>query len=224
MKRFFLSVAVALSTTSCTNTMAALWEDTKAGMYSLKTMATKTKSPIYTQEDFFADEERDFIPLNDKDVSTQLVDCAIPQPRDVPGAVGSKIPGIEAFRTPTKNELQIFSKLYFLTDQHVFKDKEGSAAIHRIANYLKKHPNVYIFIEGHADERASEAYNLALSTRRSNYVRHALIKSGVNKEQLYTASYGKERPDALGHGEKFWSKNRRVAFKLYEKKEPRTSA
>ena len=86
-----------------------------------------------------------------------------------------------------------------------------------MATYLKRHKNTYIFIEGHCDERASEAYNLSLGTRRANYIRNVLIKYGVNPQQIYTASYGKERPEELGHGQKVWAKNRRVAFKIYNK-------
>ena len=87
----------------------------------------------------------------------------------------------------------------------------------QIASFLKKHPNIYIFIEGHTDERASEAYNLALGTRRSNCVRELLIKRGAPAKQLFTISYGKERPEVRGHNRASWAKNRRVFFKMYQR-------
>ena len=202
--------------------MGSYWNEAKTTWQRLRSINNPGSAVAYSQEDFFGADERDFIPLNDRDMSTQLIEYAVPQAREVPGTLGGLIPGIEAFRRPNKNEALVFTKIYFQTNQHISKTKEATTAIHRIANHLKKHPNLHIFIEGHADERASESYNLSLGTRRSNYVRQMLIKNGVNPQQLFTASYGKERPEALGHGEKFWAKNRRVAFKLYEKKEPRT--
>ena len=87
----------------------------------------------------------------------------------------------------------------------------------KMAVFLKKHPSVCLFIEGHTDERAPEAYNLSLGTKRSNCVRSLLIKQGVNKEQLFTISYGKERPAELGHASESWAKNRRAQFKIYQR-------
>jgi peptidoglycan-associated lipoprotein len=86
-----------------------------------------------------------------------------------------------------------------------------------IAAYMKNHPNVYVSVVGHCDERASEAYNLALGTRRSNYVRTLLIQRGVNKERVHSSSYGKEQPVDLGHSPSAWARNRRAEFKIYEK-------
>ena len=82
---------------------------------------------------------------------------------------------------------------------------------------MKKNPNVYIFVSGHCDERASEAYNLALGTRRANTLRSLLVKKGVNPNHIYTISFGKEMPVDLGHTAEAWSKNRRVEFKIFQK-------
>ncbi len=218
MKRFCLYIPLALLCTSCMSTMGSYWNEAKTTWQNLKNIHNQNSSVAYSQEDFFGADERDFIPLNDRDVTSQLVEYAVPQAREVPGTMGGLIPGIDAFRSPNKNESAVFTKIYFPTNQHISKTKESTAVIHRIANYLKKHPNLHVFIEGHADERASESYNLSLGTRRSNYVRQTLSKNGVNPQRLVTVSCGKEKPEALGHGEKFWAKNRRVAFKLYEKK------
>lgn len=172
---------------------------------------------VASKRDFYGDSESEFIPLNEQDAHTQVVEFSAPQSKEIPGAFEGKIPGLSAFHDPDKTLAKLFSPLHFNTDQYTLKSKEYFTAIQKIASYLKKHPNTYVFILGHTDERASEAYNLALGTRRSNYIRNSLIKSGVNPDQLFTISYGKERPIDRGHNEKAWAKNRRVVFKLYER-------
>ncbi len=68
-------------------------------------------------------------------------------------------------------------------------------------------------LEGHADERGSREYNMALGERRANAVRDFLVLQGVSRTQLETISYGEERPAELGSSEFAWSKNRRVEIK-----------
>ncbi len=82
---------------------------------------------------------------------------------------------------------------------------------------MRFHPNIYIFIEGHTDERGPQAYNLALGSRRANTVRNLLINEGVDPDRLFTISYGKERPVILERHEEGWAKNRRGEFKIYER-------
>ena len=67
-----------------------------------------------------------------------------------------------------------------------------------------------LVIEGHADERGTEEYNLALGDRRANAVRRYLVQLGVNGKQVKTVSYGESRPAAEGTGESVWAKNRRA--------------
>jgi len=76
------------------------------------------------------------------------------------------------------------------------------------AAYLRTSPGS-LTIEGHADERGTREYNLALGDRRANAVRDYLIAQGVPAERLRTLSYGKERPQVAGHDEAAWSQNRR---------------
>jgi peptidoglycan-associated lipoprotein len=82
---------------------------------------------------------------------------------------------------------------------------------------MKQHPQTYIFVEGHCDERGPAAYNLSLGSRRSNSVRNELVKQGVDLNHVFTISYGKERPVAVGNGEEFWLQNRRAQFNTFEK-------
>jgi peptidoglycan-associated lipoprotein len=65
-------------------------------------------------------------------------------------------------------------------------------------------------LEGHADERGTRAYNLALGERRANAVARYLVIQGVNRSQIETVSYGEERPLSLVRDESGWSRNRRV--------------
>ncbi|WP_456404718.1 peptidoglycan-associated lipoprotein Pal [Thiolapillus sp.] len=78
------------------------------------------------------------------------------------------------------------------------------------AEYLVNTPAVRLIIEGHADERGSREYNIALGERRAGSVKRFLEAEGVSPVQLETVSYGEERPVDLGHNEDAWSKNRRA--------------
>jgi len=97
------------------------------------------------------------------------------------------------------------------------KGEQNLQIIHNIADFLRKHPNIYIFVEGHTDERGPQAYNLALGVRRANAVRNLLISEGINPDNVFTISYGKERPVILERHEEGWAKNRRDEFKIYER-------
>lgn len=77
------------------------------------------------------------------------------------------------------------------------------------AAWLKKYAMVKISLEGHADERGTREYNLALGERRANAAKDFLVALGVSPNRIRVISYGKERPVALGHDEASWSQNRR---------------
>lgn len=102
-------------------------------------------------------------------------------------------------------------KVYFDFDKYEVK-QEFRAPLERDAATIKDHANVKVVVEGHCDERGSEEYNLALGERRSMAVKNFLVSVGVKEGQLYTISYGEERPVDKGHNEKAWSQNRRVQF------------
>jgi peptidoglycan-associated lipoprotein len=80
------------------------------------------------------------------------------------------------------------------------------------ATWLKKYSSVQFTIEGHADERGTAQYNLALGDRRANAAKDYLVSLGVDASRIKTVSYGKERPFATGHDEDSWQKNRRAHF------------
>ena len=78
--------------------------------------------------------------------------------------------------------------------------------------WLRSHPSVKVRIEGHCDERGTEAYNLALGEHRAAAVRAYLTALGVDETRIATISYGKDRPFATGHDEAAWAENRRDHF------------
>jgi peptidoglycan-associated lipoprotein len=80
--------------------------------------------------------------------------------------------------------------------------------------WLKANPGVSVTIEGHCDERDTEAYNIALGERRSQSIKTFLITAGINNTHLNTISYGEVKPLDQGHTEAAWTKNRRGHFRI----------
>lgn len=161
--------------------------------------------------------EDEFMSLEDQDLHMRFADAAIPQPSEIPGAPGSSIPSLDQFKKAMAGLAQIFQNVHFNTDEYVLRNTQDMLIIDRAAAYLKNNPNTYVAVGGHCDERGSESYNLALGTRRSNYVRTLLVQRGVSPNQVHSISYGKEQPEAFGHSAEDWAINRRAEFKIYEK-------
>ncbi len=109
-------------------------------------------------------------------------------------------------------EIIILEKVYFETDKS-YISAYYRAELDKVVATLKSHPKVTkVRVEGHADERASDEYNVALSDRRCNAVRDYLISQGIDAKRMEIKGYGEGRPVGLGHDEDSWSKNRRVEF------------
>jgi peptidoglycan-associated lipoprotein len=87
---------------------------------------------------------------------------------------------------------------------------DARATLDRQAQWLQEYPDVRVQIEGHADERGTRNYNLALGDRRATAVRNYLVALGVDADRITTISYGEERPVALGSNEDAWAQNRRA--------------
>jgi peptidoglycan-associated lipoprotein len=96
-------------------------------------------------------------------------------------------------------------------------DAEGQKVLNANAEILKKYPTWVITIEGHADERGTAEYNLALGERRASAARTYLVSLGIPADRLKTVSYGKEFPFDPGHDEAAWAKNRRAHFVVTSK-------
>ena len=102
--------------------------------------------------------------------------------------------------------------VYFEYDQFSLSAK-SIQALKGVSELMKRNTKITISIEGHADERGTREYNLALGQRRAESVSNYLIANGIKRNRLVTKSYGEERPLSLGSNDTAWSKNRRVEIK-----------
>ncbi len=104
--------------------------------------------------------------------------------------------------------VNVGDRVFFGFDKSVIA-ASAEKTLKRQAAWMRQHSSVTITVEGHADERGTREYNLALGERRATSVKNFLVALGVSSSRIATISYGKERPDALGHSEAAWSQNRR---------------
>jgi peptidoglycan-associated lipoprotein len=100
-------------------------------------------------------------------------------------------------------------RIFFDTDRSSVRADQRTV-LERQAGWLQRYPQVQVLLEGHADERGTREYNLALGQRRANAARDVLVASGVSSSRVNTISYGKDRPAALGSDESAWAQNRRA--------------
>ena len=99
--------------------------------------------------------------------------------------------------------------IYFDFDSAQVK-AEYNAIIEAHAQFLAQHPQATVALEGHADERGTRDYNLALGESRAMAVKQYFILMGAKADQIKTVSFGEEKPLVTGQGESVWSRNRRV--------------
>ena len=99
--------------------------------------------------------------------------------------------------------------IYFDTDQYNI-DATDQAALRTQAQYLQQYGNISVTIEGHADERGTREYNLALGEQRATAAKNFMVGLGIPANRITTISYGKERPVALGSDENGYAQNRRA--------------
>jgi peptidoglycan-associated lipoprotein len=104
--------------------------------------------------------------------------------------------------------VNVGDRVYFGYDRYDLTS-EARAQLDLQAQWLNKYPSTAITIEGHADERGTREYNLALGERRATSVKNYLVALGVTPSRVQTISYGKERPVAVGSGDQSWAQNRR---------------
>ena len=102
--------------------------------------------------------------------------------------------------------------IYFEYDKFTLTSK-SIQALKGVVTLMRKNPKIMLSLEGHADERGTREYNLALGQRRSESVANYLIANGIKRNQLSVKSFGEERPLSLGSNDSAWSKNRRVEIK-----------
>ena len=116
-----------------------------------------------------------------------------------------------AKKAKAQSELaDVGSTVYFDFDSSALSSA-SEAILSRQAAFLKANPSLTVVIEGHADERGTREYNLALGERRASAARDYLLAQGINAARVRTVSYGKERPAVVGSNKTAWAKNRRAA-------------
>lgn len=118
----------------------------------------------------------------------------------------------EEMQAEAEAALRSQTVFYFDFDQSSIKE-DGKQALKAHAKYLVANGSAKVTLEGHADERGTTEYNLALGERRSMSVRSFLMSNGAKAEQVKVVSYGEERPAVMGHSEEVYSQNRRVEVK-----------
>ena len=112
--------------------------------------------------------------------------------------------------TDTVGELSkgVPDRVFFATNESILTTKSRDT-LRKQATWLRENSNVNVVIEGHADERGTREYNLALGERRANAAKDYLMTYGVSADRISVISYGKERPVDSGSNPLSWSKNRR---------------
>ena len=97
----------------------------------------------------------------------------------------------------------------FFASNEVVLTTASRETLRKQASWLRKNPKLNIVLEGHADERGTREYNLALGERRANSAKDYLMTYGISSNRISVLSYGKERPVDSGSNPLSWSKNRR---------------
>ena len=126
------------------------------------------------------------------------------------GASQSAVSGAEITRESLKASALAADTLFFFEFDKSDLRQDALDDLDAHAKYLVADRGARVRLEGHADERGTRAYNLALGERRANAVARYLVIQGVNRAQIETMSYGEERPLSLARYESGWGRNRRV--------------
>jgi len=124
-----------------------------------------------------------------------------------------KLPPEKEVKKAEEELAKIFKNIYFDFDKYNLKE-DAIKTLKEIGNYLRKHSDVKILIEGHCDERGTREYNLVLGEQRALSARNFLINYGISPKRIYTVSYGEDKPADPRHCEEAWAKNRRCEFKI----------
>jgi len=103
--------------------------------------------------------------------------------------------------------------IHFDYDRATLRSDDQATLDQKVA-ILTANPDVRIRVSGHCDERGSDEYNLALGNRRATAAKEYLVSHGVDASRIETASFGEERPMAMGHDEDSWAQNRRDEFEI----------
>jgi peptidoglycan-associated lipoprotein len=142
------------------------------------------------------------------DETTSSIEDTTVQTATVEMEVENTAAMVEEVAEPTNSADTVF---YFSFDKAVLSD-ESRAALIENAQFLMSNPRA-IRLEGHADERGTREYNMALGERRANAVKDFMVLQGVSDAMIEVVSYGEERAASFGSSAAAWSMNRRVELK-----------
>jgi len=106
-----------------------------------------------------------------------------------------------------------FGRVHFPFDGYTL-DAESKAALAANVEIMQKFPSIEVEVQGHADERGTIDYNVALGQRRADAVLTYMSSMGISRSRVRLLSYGEEKPLATGHDEVAWGQNRRVEFRI----------
>ncbi|MBI5430404.1 MAG: peptidoglycan-associated lipoprotein Pal [Nitrosomonadales bacterium] len=138
------------------------------------------------------------------------VTASAPAPVVEQKAVPAPVVGADPLNDP--NGILAKRSVYYPFDVSAVQDAD-KPVVQAHAQYLGEHADRKVRVEGNADERGSNEYNLALGQRRAEGVKKMLVLGGTKAGQVDTVSYGEEKPVASGHDESSWSQNRRSDIK-----------
>ena len=133
-----------------------------------------------------------------------------------PGAGGADLSITGGAASPGSTQdftVNVGDRVFFLTDSSNFTP-EAVATLNRQVQWLQRYQQYTFLIEGHADERGTREYNIALGARRASAVQAFFISRGIPANRMRTISYGKERPVAVCDDISCWSQNRRAVIVL----------
>ena len=130
-------------------------------------------------------------------------------PTQVPEAPKAEVP--DSVQQMMKN----FERVFFELDSHTLSD-DAKQALAENAEIMQSSTDIKVEVQGHADERGTTDYNLALGQRRADSVQARMVSAGVSAERITTVSYGEERPVEDRSDEAAWAANRRAEIRAEE--------
>ena len=126
------------------------------------------------------------------------------QQKDLEGGLGAATPG-----SPQEFQVSVGDRVFFETDSSALTP-QAQGTLDKQVQWLNQYSQYAFTVEGHADERGTREYNIALGARRGSVVVNYLVSRGVNAQRITTKSFGKERPVAICNDISCWSQNRRA--------------
>lgn len=195
---FFLAMAVLINGCVTTETRTELSDETQIE----EEAAAEEEGPTDDEEEYVDEEEG---------IDEELLEEKVAQEeRKLPDILKDDPELIEL-----AEETGTLYTIYFDYDSHSI-GTDFTETIKKNAQWMKSNPKKSIILEGHADERGGNEYNLALGQRRAQGIKKFLVDFGVNEHHLKIVSYGEELPANDEHNEAAWKENRRVVFRIFE--------